>query len=294
MFLSTSATWYTSWWFIVLLISIIIAYIFFSIYYIARRYVIRQRILKRLVEKKTSEISLKNKELEKNDMIKTRLISIISHDIITPLKFLHIAGKNIVEKKDLMTEQAREEALVEIANTSKELEILSTNILNWIKYQNDDRRLLKEEVNLHQLTEKVFSLLNGMAKQKGIILTNQVPIQFNVRQYAEPLRIVLHNLVTNAINFMDKGHITIIAKKLRNGIVVEVKDEGFGMTQEQIDNILGEQFIVSSTNVDGKKGNGLGYLIIKDLLKVLEGHFTIKSAKNKGTAIKLFFPQVRA
>jgi len=63
------------------------------------------------------------------------------------------------------------------------------------------------------------------------------------------------------------------------------------MTKEQINNILADQFIVSSANVDGKKGNGLGYLIIKDLLKVVEGIFSIKSAKNIGTTIKLFFPK---
>jgi light-regulated signal transduction histidine kinase (bacteriophytochrome) len=64
----------------------------------AKRFIIRQAVLKGLVERKTKEIRKKNEELEKNDLIKTRLISIISHDIITPLRFLHIAGKNLVEK----------------------------------------------------------------------------------------------------------------------------------------------------------------------------------------------------
>ncbi len=190
-----------------------------------------------------------------------------------------------------MTDELKMETLEEIVHTARELEMLSTNILNWIKYQNENRQLGREEVRLNEMVRNIFSILNGMAKQKNIFLTNEVPEDFTIRQYAEPLRIIIYNLVVNALNFMEKGHITIVAKQLRNGMLIEVKDQGFGMTKEQINNILADQFIVSSANVDGKKGNGLGYLIIKDLLRVVEGNFSIKSAKNIGTTIKLFFPK---
>lgn len=81
---------------------------------------------------------------KKNNSIKTRLISIISHDIVTPLKFLNVAGKNLIEKRKLMSEDLQVETLKEITNTSQELQLLSTNILNWIKYQNENRRLVKK------------------------------------------------------------------------------------------------------------------------------------------------------
>ncbi|OSZ82427.1 hypothetical protein CAP35_03925 [Chitinophagaceae bacterium IBVUCB1] len=283
--------WYQNGWFILAIILLAVGYVSLVLFLRAKRFIIRQNVLRALVERKTKEIRRKNEELEKNDLIKTRLISIISHDIITPLKFLHLAGRNLVESNEQMTEELKMETLEEIVHTSRELEMLSTNILNWIKYQNENRQLLREDVNLHDMVRQIFSILNGMAKQKNIFLTNEVPADFALHQYAEPLRIILYNLVVNALNFMEKGHITIIAKTLRNGVLIEVKDEGFGMTKEQINNILADQFIVSSANVDGKKGNGLGYLIIKDLLKVVEGHFTIKSTKNIGTTIKLFFPK---
>ena len=52
-----------------------------------KQFFARQKILTLLVERKTREIQMKNEELEKNNLIKTRLISIISHDLIAPLKF---------------------------------------------------------------------------------------------------------------------------------------------------------------------------------------------------------------
>ncbi len=283
--------WYQNGWFILAILLAALGYISLVLFLRAKRFIIRQNVLRALVERKTKEIRRKNEELEKNDLIKTRLISIISHDIITPLKFLHLASRNLVESNEQMSEELKMETMEEIVHTSHELEMLSTNILNWIKYQNENRQLLRENVKLHDIIRQIFSILNGMAKQKNIFLTNEVPADFTIHQYAEPLRIILYNLVVNALNFMEKGHITIIAKNLRNGILIEVKDQGFGMTKEQINNILADQFIVSSANVDGKKGNGLGYLIIKDLLKVVEGIFSIKSAKNIGTTIKLFFPK---
>lgn len=283
--------WYQNGWFILIIVLAALSYVSLVLFLRAKRFIIRQNVLRALVERKTKEIRRKNEELEKNDLIKTRLISIISHDIITPLKFLHLASRNLVESNEQMSEELKMETMEEIVHTSRELEMLSTNILNWIKYQNENRQLLREDVNLYNMVRQIFSILNGMAKQKNIFLTNEVPADFTIHQYAEPMRIILYNLVVNALNFMEKGHITIIAKNLRNGILIEVKDQGFGMTKEQINNILADQFIVSSTNVDGKKGNGLGYLIIKDLLKVVEGNFSIKSAKNIGTTIKLFFPK---
>ena len=62
------------------------------------------------------------------------------------------------------------------------------------------------------------------------------------------------------------------------------------MTWEQIENIMSDEFIISSTNIDIRKGNGLGYLIINDLLKMLEGNLSIQSKKWEGTIVSVNFP----
>jgi len=62
------------------------------------------------------------------------------------------------------------------------------------------------------------------------------------------------------------------------------------MTPEQIQNVMADQFIISSVHVDNRKGNGLGYLIIKDLLKMMEGRFNIQSEKGKGTTVSIHLP----
>lgn len=250
----------------------------------------KEQLFKKHVERKIREVERKNIELEKVDKIKTRLISIVSHDIVTPLRFMNMIGKKLLVQEQA-AEDLKEEILNEIVVTAHELEVLTTNVLNWIKYQNENRKPLREDLNLNMLIEQVFFVVGGMAKQKGILLTNEVPENLITHQHYEPLRIIIYNLVMNALNFMNEGNITIAAKQIDKGLLIIVKDEGFGMTQQQIDNLLSEEQVVSSANTTGKKGNGLGFLIIKDLLKLTKGKFTITSTRGKGTRIKLFFPK---
>lgn len=278
---------YLTLFYIILITAIIV---FFIVRYTIKRLIVRQKILKLLIERRTREITQKNEELEKNNLIKTRLISIISHDLISPLKYIHFTTRNLYENKDSMGSELFDEMMSEISNCSKELEFISTNILNWIKYQNENRRLVKEEFDLHEIVNQIFSIFKGIAKQKNIELVNEFNKGMLLYQYMEPVRIVLYNLTLNALNFTEKGKITISGGKTLKGILIKVKDEGVGMTNEQIDNILSENFIISSINVDKRKGNGLGYLIIKDLLKLVNAKFVIKSKKNKGTMVTILLP----
>lgn len=284
--------WYNRWWFYVLVVLAFISLVLFYLQIRTRQYRVRQLKLEKQVAEKTSELKEQNEVLEKNNTIKTRLISIISHDIVTPLKFVNVAGQNLIEKRELMPEALQLETLREMTNTAQELQLLSTNILNWIKYQNENRRLLKEDFNLHGIVNQVMGILNNLANQKKLQLLNAVDPDMEVHQFSEPLKIIIYNLVANAINFSEKGRITISAKKTEGNAEVEVADEGVGMTQEQIKNIMADQFIISSANIDNRKGNGLGYLIIKDLVKMMGAVLSINSEKGSGSRISVTFPLV--
>lgn len=286
--------WYQQPWAWLLCLCCLTGLVVWIIRLRTRHYEVRQYRLEQQIAAKTKELKQKNEELERTDHTKTRLISIISHDLVTPLKFLHLAGKSLIEKKSELPEAIQRETITEIMNTSKELELLTTNILNWIKYRNEDRRLVKESFNLHQLVRQLFSLFNSMAKQKQIRLINEVDEQLVLFQYMEPVKIVLYNLILNGINFTSEGHIVVSSEPAPEGIALIIEDTGVGMTQEQINNIMADHFIISSTNVDNRKGNGLGYLIIKDLLKIIRGSLFIQSEKNNGTRVQILLPMPTA
>jgi signal transduction histidine kinase len=279
--------WYEQWWLFILIALLAIGMGRLYIKLRTRQYAIQQRKLEKQVFEKTKELQQKNELLEKSDTIKTRLISIISHDIITPLKFLTVAGKNLLQKKQMMSEEMQNETISEITNTSQDLQLLSTNILNWIKYQNENRRLVKENFNVHELINQVLGVLTSLAKQKQLLLSNEVDKGLALYQYAEPLRILIYNLITNAINFSEKGNIVISSRKEPGNIIISVSDEGTGMTTEQVNNIMGDQVVITAARVDTRKGHGLGYLIIKDLIKMIGAEIVINSERGKGTIVSI-------
>ena len=279
--------WYKMWWFNILIVFAAGGLVLLYVNFRTRQLKLNQLRLQEQVFAKTKELQHKNEVLEKNDSIKTRLISIISHDIVTPLKFLTAAGKNLIEKRNAMSEELQKETLAEMTNTSQELQMLSTNILNWIKYQNENRRLARENFNIYEMVEQVIGPLKSLARQKQLILKNMVPAEFTMYQYYEPLKILVYNLLTNAINFSETGEILIGAERENEFVKIWVKDQGVGMTTEQIQHVTADEIIITSANVDKRKGHGLGYLIIKDLLKMTGGTLQIQSEKGSGTTISI-------
>jgi K+-sensing histidine kinase KdpD len=219
-----------------------------------------------------------------------RLISIISHDIVTPLKFLAIGGENLVAKRNLMSDELQQETLQEITNTARELQQLSINIMNWIKYQNENKRLEKENFHLHELVNQVKAILDPISLSKDIQIINEVNPGLQLYQYREPLKILIYNLTTNAINFSSSGSVLISGNATANNVVITVADKGIGMTDAQIANILSDEYIISSANIDNRKGNGLGYLIIKDLLKMMGASMQIESKKQEGSKVIICIP----
>jgi signal transduction histidine kinase len=203
-----------------------------------------------------------------------------------------VGGKELMEKQEIMPESLKRETIEEITNTAQELQLLSTNIMNWMKYQNENRKQIKESFNLFEASSQVTGILKSIARQKNITIENNISADLVIWQYYEPLKILLYNLLSNAINFSTTGTISIDALQENEKITLTVADQGTGMTPDQIKNILSDDFIISSVNIDNRKGNGLGYLIIKDLLKMIDGTIAIESKKGEGTLVSVTFSPV--
>jgi len=255
-----------------------------------RKLLKRQAALERMVGEKTRDLKEQNSLLEKNNNIKTRLISIISHDIVTPLKFLTVAGRGLTEKRDRLSEEVQQETIREITDTAQELQLLSTNILNWIKYQSENRRLLPEFFNPYVLTSQVFSVLNSLAKEKRIVLSNQINPGLKVIQYTEPTKILIYNLVSNSIRYSDQGVVEVSINKLGDdGFVLIVRDNGIGMLEGKIRNILNDDVQMREISAEKRSGHGLGYLIIKDLVRWMNAKLEIESKIGVGTIVRVVF-----
>lgn len=284
--------WYDQPLFYFLCIGLLIALIHQFSRYQNRRLIERQKELENLVTEKTKDLQEQNDVLEKNNQIKTRLISIISHDIITPLKFLTVAGRGLRAKKSQLSEKEQEETLGEITDTAQELQLLSTNILNWIKYQSENRRLLPERISPFELTQQVFGVLSSLSKEKNLSLENRIDPKLRINQYAEPMKILIYNLVSNSIRYSDKGAIIVDMIQSKGALVLCITDQGIGMSEAKVESLLKGDLAVREKSAEIRSGHGLGYLIIRDLVRWMQARLEITSSPGSGTVVRVYIHSV--
>lgn len=285
--------WYDNSLFLILMLGTGIAIIYFFSNYQNRRLLLRQKELELVVQAKTQDLQEQYNVLEKSNRINNRLISIISHDIVTPLKFLTATGRGLYKKKVELPEETQKEILEEIINTSQELHLLSTNILNWIKYQSGNKRLRTESIDAQEVVQQVLSILNPLAKEKGIQLLNNILPTTTFQQFAEPFKILVYNLVLNAIRYSDQGNICVEIQANNGYFSLLVVDTGVGMSPAKIDSLLNDSSPIREKEADQKSGHGLGYLIIRDIVQWMDAQIEITSTLGKGTTVRVTFQSLK-
>jgi len=207
-------------------------------------------------------INNQNTELQTLNSVKDRLFSIISHDLRNPLvtlqSYLTLAGnENLAPEKK---EQYRLQTTNAVAQTSNMLD----NLLAWANMQIKNTKASITPIDVDELVSDTRSGAEAQAAQKQVIIHEDlaittVPGDYNI------LSIALRNLLTNAIKFSDKeGNIWINAEKKDDNILISVKDEGVGMSAEQIKELKTQQQS-SSAGTAGEKGTGLGLYLVQEL-----------------------------
>lgn len=229
-------------------------------------------------------------KLEQDYQLKNRLISIIGHDIITPLKFINRLAKSLSENKEQFDKAAFDETLALIADSSGSLHGMASNMLTWIKHHERNMQFIAAGFQLRDLVKSVLANATPMAETKKIPLVNKVPNDTTLFQYKDLLQTLLLQLITNSIKYSEHGLIQVKAETSDNIVSVTVIDDGIGISQPMI-----EELLKSNKNVvieeHELKGQGFGFLIIKDMLKLLHGNISISSRLNEGTSITIVIPK---
>lgn len=232
-------------------------------------------------------IHQQNTELQTLNNVKDRLFSIISHDLRNPLvtlqSYLTLSGnKELPEDKK---EQYRLQTTNAVTQTSNMLD----NLLAWANMQIKNTKASITPVDVDELVADTKSGAQAQAAQKQIIIHQDLAVTSVLGDY-NILSIALRNLLTNAIKFSDKeGNIWINAEKKDNAILLSVKDEGIGMSEEQIRELTSNQQ-QSSSGTAGEKGSGLGLYLVQELLQKINAKLEVKSEKGKGSTFNIVIP----
>jgi signal transduction histidine kinase len=270
--------------YLLIIVGLVLLYIRFKTIIYQRR----QRVLEREVASKTESLNTLNNYLLKRDQAKDHVIAIMNHDILTPLKYMHITAKNIANSNN---EKQIKSSIKQIANTSKELEYLTSNMLNWVKFDNIETLPKKQKFDLNVLVTDLLDFVSPFIDNKDIQLINQIPLECYIDNWPDSLRVLLYNLIINAIKATNKGFIEIGFKQFKDGYIIYVKDTGMGMNAALIHHLTSGNAMDNSFdhNKRFKSGNGVGYQIIRNVIKLMNAHIDIESLENNGTTINVIF-----
>ena len=245
------------------------------------------------VRERTAELVDANAVLRHSLEVKEMLVSIISHDIVTPLRFIARVAQGASRKLEPQVDDQLSGTLKDLARSSDKLHANAQDLLQWIKRQDGRIELRPRPVRLHDLVEEVFAMEQERARERGVGLFNQVRPEEELRLDSDVLTIVLKNLVANAITHTTSGRVTIAGESAKPLYRIRVEDTGQGMGEAALLHARRVQVrgALGAMNREGERDvQGLGLLIVADLLELMHGQFDIRSEPGKGTVITITLP----
>jgi signal transduction histidine kinase len=208
----------------------------------------------------------------------------IAHEIRNPLTVMQMLFHALVESLQLDATSQRDAAL--IGEKMRQMNRILDQVLSFARSSEP----IKESVHAQQLFDDVFLLTRHKLQQQGIDVRSTVPEDLPLfRADHEQIEQVLLNLILNAADAMPKGgtlRLSAAVEKIEgeNHLVLAVRDNGQGMTQEQVANL----FAPFLTYKDS--GTGIGLAIVKKIMENHQGKVEVESKSGQGTKFTLLFP----
>lgn len=248
------------------------------------------KVLNREIEIKKEHqemLSLAKANAERANEAKSDFLSIMSHEIRTPLNAI-IGLIYIMEKENTL--KSFQENLEVLKHSSNNLFLLINNILDFSKIEAGKIDIEKIPFNLKELIIQISRSLELQASENLNKIKLIIDDDFIPNVISDPLRLsqIMTNLISNAIKFTKEGEITIEVNQMSyiDGIStfkIQVRDSGIGIDLEKF-NLIFQKFAQAETTTTRKfGGTGLGLVITKKLLNLLDSDIQLESKVDKGS-----------
>lgn len=226
------------------------------------------------------------KELNSIECLQKDFINNVSHEIKTPISSIQGFAK-LLEADDLSKEERKEYAEI-IKEESDRLLYLSTNILKLAKLENQERIMNKTKFNIAEQIRRTISVLEPKWKEKNIKFNVSLKEQEFLGE-KDLMYQVWMNIIENSIKFSKQdGQIDVKMKTNQDSIIVEIKDYGIGMEEEEAKKIFDRFYQVDKSHT--KPGAGLGMTIAKRIVELSGGKIEVKSKLNESTTFIVTLP----
>jgi signal transduction histidine kinase len=292
MVIDIPPSWWETMWFRVL--ATLFAFAVLWIMLAARLRYLRNKTLtlERIVDNRTIELKriigmLEESEsvLEKELAFQKRLNENMAHDINTPLKYLTITARYLLEKVR-RNEVVTEEEMRSVLEGSERIHSYAGKLVNFMKSHIDMGQSATRSEKLRELIYDVMDMFQNAADARNNKFQNLIEPALEVPVHRQLMEIMIHNLVDNAVKITQSGIITFTAEKEDQYTVVHISDTGPGMDEETVTML--EQYFNSSSNREAPVRTGLGFKTIRDMLPLMNGRVQLHSKPGKGTRFSIY------
>lgn len=245
------------------------------------------------LELKHTQDSLRKttKHLTELNSLKDKMFSVIGHDLRSPLGSVKMTLEFLSQTADNTTGEEFRSTIDLLVKTTDEVFSLLENLLGWAKSQSGNLVLEKEEVDLLDIVDSVHMLNRGNLNLKNIEFTTNIKSETKVYADLNTLKIVFRNLLSNAIKFTpENGKISVNASRQEDNIIVEIRDTGVGIPEENIPKLFDQSQHLTTYGTNRESGSGLGLLLCHDFVVRNDGEIWVDSELGKGTTFNVLLP----
>lgn len=237
------------------------------------------------------EIESQRDSLEELNAAKDKLFAIIGHDLKSPLTSLLSLSHTLNEHLNHLTKEELKRAIANVDQSAQNLFKLLDNLLEWTKSQSGKSPILPRPFYLIDVIRENILYLSDTAQKKDITLNHNLDESILVYADKNMISTVIRNLISNAIKFTQRGGtIEVLSIQKEDEIIVEVKDNGRGMKEEDRDKLFRIDSTTSTKGTEDEKGSGLGLLLCKDFVEKNGGAIWADSQPGKGSTFAFTVP----
>lgn len=246
------------------------------------------------IQQRKAQIKKQNKTLSDLNQTKTKLFSILSHDLKSPIasiqqviEMLKYGGISNDEMK-IITEHL----MIQVDSTSR----LLNNLLHWSTTQLDGAKINKQDLFLEEILKDVVGAMILMIDNKQIeVLNHHSGTNKKIHADIGHVQVILNNLLSNAIKFTpEKGTIEIQYSEGNKMLNLHIINSGSEISPEKIDEILNfDKRLISEKGTGLEEGTGLGLLLVKQFLSDNNGKLQILNSPKGGAEFIVSFQKAK-
>lgn len=244
-----------------------------------------------IVENRRSwEYRQKHELLKQVEELKTNFISMMSHDLKTPIA--RIQGMtDLITRDGTPLSPNQREGLDHIRASSEDLLKFINAILNYAKIESEGVQLHLQSRDINQVIKDVVRQHEFLARLKHITIQSDLEPLFPIRMDPELIRQVISNLVENAIKYSPENtQVTITSQEVDGFVRVTVADQGAGIAADDLPNVFMKFFRSKAAKSSPVKGSGLGLYLAKYFVELHKGQISVQSVPKQGTSFSVDLP----